>query len=231
MNDTLILGAFVLILLAAVSFYFYSRILYSERKIGLLESILLDIKMNIEMEDDRHEHEHLPGVVPISNKIVESNSEDAAFYSSILEEVQKEASQQADLGDSESLPSSAPWAGMSFPPGLGPTGSDEQTVATSPEPDSHIQPEVNYEAMTRDELSTLADKRGLRATKRMSKQNVISLLREADKNTYSGSQSGSNGFNNGPSGASTGIISLEGSADGAPLDISSGEGNAVEVKL
>jgi hypothetical protein len=71
--------------------------------------------------------------------------------------------------------------------------------------------------MSREELVVLVEKRGLRATKRMSKQNIAALLRESDKNTYGASQSGNEV--NGPAGASNGIPSVEGSSLGAPLDM------------
>jgi hypothetical protein len=222
MNDTIIVGAFMLILLAAVSFYFYSRLVYAERKIGLLESILLDLKMAMEMSEN--EHDHLPGGVPASNKIVESapagvtSEEEAAFYSSVLEEVQKEA---ASSSEEATMPPAAPWNTLPFTPDLsGPTGTLEPTTTLPQSSQPSISKvEVNYEAMTRDELAVLAEKRGLRTTKRMSKQNIISLVREADKNTYGTSETGRDAEADGPSGASTGIASLEGSNSGAPLDM------------
>ena len=219
MNDTIILGAFFLILLAAVSFYFYSRILYTERKLGLLESILLDIKMMLEMEDER-QHDHLPAAPPASNKIVDSSPEEAAFYSAVLEEVQKEANAPVDLGE---LPPAAPsWNEM--PSETGPTGTVEPTI---PQKEEVVVSPANYDSMTREELAAHADKRGIRTTKRMSKNNIISLLREVDKNTSAASGAGRDG--DGPSGASSGIPSLEGSNGGAPLDMEQVEELSVDV--
>ena len=202
MSETLIVGVLFVLLLAAVTFYFHSRMLYSERKISLLENVLLDIKINMEMSGEQGT-EHLPGVVPSSNKVVAPTEKDEmAFYNSVLEEVKTDATGPV-------LPDG--------PTGLeGPEGSvgpqDIATAATAAAP-----PQVNYDDMSREDLVLLVEKRGLRATKRMSKQNIAALLRESDKNTYGASQSGNEV--NGPAGASNGIPSVEGSSLGAPLDM------------
>ena len=52
-TELLVLGFIVFVLVGSMSFYFYSRMMYVERKINLLETILLDIKMTMEMEDSR----------------------------------------------------------------------------------------------------------------------------------------------------------------------------------
>lgn len=199
MSETLIVGVLFVLLLAAVTFYFHSRMLYSERKISLLENVLLDIKINMEMSGEQGT-EHLPGVVPSSNKVVASNEKDEmAFYNSVLEEVKTDTTGPV-------LPDG--------PTGLeGPEGAQgPQDIATAAAP-----PQVNYDDMSREDLVLLVEKRGLRATKRMSKQNIAALLRESDKNTYGASQSGNEV--NGPAGASNGIPSVEGSSLGAPLDM------------
>jgi len=202
MSETLIVSVLFVLLLAAATFYFHSRMLYSERKIDLLENILLDIKMNMEMMSDQ-ENGHLPGAVPSSNKVVASNEKDEmAFYNSILEEVKTDASTPV-------LPDG--------PTGLeGPSEDVAHDIATAAASAAAV-PQVNYDDMTREDLVLLVEKRGLRATKRMSKQNIAALLRESDKNTYGTSQSGNEV--NGPTGTSNGIPSVEGSSLGAPLDM------------
>jgi len=50
MSEVLFISAILLLLVGAMGFYFYSRVSYTDKKIGLLESILLDIKMNMDME-------------------------------------------------------------------------------------------------------------------------------------------------------------------------------------
>ena len=51
MGEVLFFTAIMLLLLGAASFYFYARLTYTEKKLNLLETILLDIKMMVEMEE------------------------------------------------------------------------------------------------------------------------------------------------------------------------------------
>jgi hypothetical protein len=206
MSETLIVGVLFVLLLAAVTFYFHSRMLYSERKISLLENVLLDIKINMEMVSE-HGNDHLPGAVPSSNKAAAPTEKDEmAFYNSILEEVKTDALRPI-LPDGPTGIEGSQVLFKDTVTAAGPTAADAPPAST----------QVNYDDMSREDLVLLVEKRGLRATKRMSKQNIAALLRESDKNTYGASQSGNEV--NGPAGTSNGIPSVEGSSLGAPLDM------------
>ena len=194
MNDVLIVGALLLVLIGATTFYLYSRILFTERKMGLIESILLDIKMNMEMVDERRVVEGAgpgPAIATATAQAPAAEADEAAFYRDVIETT-------AETVVAEATTTEAP--------------TFEEVVAT-PMPAG-----PDYDSMSRDELGSVAEKRGLRVTKRMSRSAVIALLREADKNTSGPSESGGNGIPG---------ASLDEPADGAPL--SSGE--AEEVNL
>lgn len=213
MSEILIVGALFVLLLGAAAFYFYSRLTYTERKVGLLESILLDIKMTMEMEDDAA-HDHLPAAMPTPPQAGgpapvaaaptdEVSAEEKEFYNSVLSEVQNEIVAAA-------------------------TSDGLETVAEVPEdereaPVASSRVTVNYEAMTRDELVALAEKKGLRTNKRMSKQSVVTLLRSSEGQSNDAVESG----NDSGAVAAAATTSLEGSAGGAPLDM----GMAEEIPL
>lgn len=190
-GEVLIVGVLFVMLLAAASFYFFSRLVYTERKIGMLESILLDIKMSMEMEENTPDH--LPGQMP-PPKVVDTAETETAFYNSVLESVATDADtvKPVDLG-----PGTQEYTGPT-----GPTGTS--AAVTVP---------VNYDAMSREELIAYADAQGLQTKKRMSKDTLITLLREAERNSSGLSQSGD--------GAVTG--SLDGASNGAPLDMDQAE--------
>jgi len=76
---------------------------------------------------------------------------------------------------------------------------------------------VNYDAESREDLIALAEKRGLRVTKRMAKPTIIAVLREADKSSPVQADGSS------IPGAAGVIPSMEGSSGGAPLAPESGE--------
>jgi len=205
MNDVLIVTALFLVLLGALSFYFYSRLLFSERKMGLIESILLDIKMNMEMEEERHAKAHMhhvpapekPVVSPPSmSGQVEAEELEAEYYNSVIETAVTEPVVVSDVVVSDVL-------------------DKVDTAALSGAALS--TPLVNYEADSREDLIALAEKRGLRVTKRMAKPTIIAVLREADKSSPVQADGSS------IPGAAGVIPSMEGSSGGAPLVPESGE--------
>lgn len=171
MNEALFLSAILLLLIGAMGFYFYSRVTYTDKKINLLESILLDIKMTMDMESQLHIPPPLKEPEPFEPEDSEELKEEAAaMYSSVIEAAA--------------------------------TGLDES--AETPVVEAAAMPD--YDSMSREELNALAEKRSLRVTKSMKKGQVISLLRESDKNSSVQTDTGVNA-----------TLSTEGSGGGAPL--------------
>lgn len=193
MNEVFIVGALLLILMAAAAFFLYSRLLYAERKIGLIESILLDIKMSMEMEEEARPAMP-PKEAPVFAPMVEavgseapSTEADIAYYSSVIE--------SATEVTTETI-----------------TGAIAEPAAQEQIPAAQL----NYDAYTRDELAAIAEKRGLRVTKRMSKSAIADLLRGSEQTSSAAPVAGDEQ----PFGAA--VI-----AGGAPLD----NGPLEEVEL
>jgi len=201
-TELLVLGFIFFVLVGSVSFYFYSRMMYIERKISLLETILLDIKMTMEMEDNRQHNEfvHYGGKAPspviikdLSGTPLDSKNDSeelvtqTEFYNMVLE-----AAPSAPLSESKVDDGAAPSA-VALP---------------------------DYDTLGREELVSLAEKRGLRLTKRMSKQAVLALLREADKNSSGKQETDRDGA------SVTG--NMDGSNEGAPLDMVESEALPLE---
>jgi len=87
MSEVLFLSAVLLLLIGAMGFYFYSRVAYTEKKVNLLESILLDIKMNMDMETPLHIPPPLKEPEPFEPEDSEElKAGEAAMYSSVIEE-------------------------------------------------------------------------------------------------------------------------------------------------
>jgi len=151
-----------------------------------MENILLDIKMSMEMESEAR-HEHMLEVPPKVNILPDESQElkDATdYYNTVLETM-------AAMPD---LSGNAPVF-------------DEQVIEVP-----HTNVTVNYEAMTREELATLAEKRHLRVPKGARKNALVTLLREADNRGSNVSESGKEDV----TGAGV-FSSMEGSSDGAPI--------------
>ena len=181
-QETLVVAVFLAVLFGAVSFYLYSRLSYSEKRVGLMESMLMDIKMAIESSEQAHEHS-LPLVpplpptalftppAPLENDDVQELPEEA-FYSSVLAaatEVEVEAGAEEE--------------------------EEETQLVKQLEAQESVVPKVvkvvpNYDAMKKDELQKLAEQRGLRVRKTSGKGEIITLLRKNDTNNTTPSSSG-----------------------------------------
>jgi hypothetical protein len=198
MNEILVVGVLFLVLLGAASFYFYSRLLYTERKMGLIESILLDIKMSMDMEEEHnvvYEGTMGPGgkvTMTAPAPAPNANSEsDIAYYNAVLEST---GNPEETTKVSEVVAEVA-----------------EVAAAAPAQPQPIPSSELNYDAYTRDELAAIAERRGLRVTKRMGKTAIVNLLRESPANPSTKSEQE---VTDGAPASS----SLEGSSGGAPLD-------------
>jgi hypothetical protein len=148
MNESVFVTAILLLLVGAMGFYFYTRIAYTDKKLGLLESLLLDLKMHMDMEAPLHIPPPTKEAEPFEPEDSEElKAEEAAMYTSVME--------------SAAVP-------------------DEVVVSVAADAGAST---VDYDSMGRDDLMTLAQKKGLRVTKSMNKAAIVNLLRESEKNS------------------------------------------------
>ena len=172
----------LIILFGGACFYMYSRMVYSEKRIGLMESILLDVKMAMESVEDsmRAPMPMTPpfgGGAPIpqaSEKVVGDSIQDDQFYSQLLKEVTDEHAGHI-VPESEPAVEAAP----SLDLGAAPPAEVVPTPAGSP-----------YDAMSRQDLLNLLERRGLRVTKRAGRGEMISVLRNSDASANRSSETG-----------------------------------------
>lgn len=163
LSESASIGILLLLIFGAVSFYLYSRINYTEKRMGLMENMLLDIKMGLESMN-KEEPEFIPEPVgapqPMNSEETEVLPEEENYYKSVLEQA-----------------------------GDGPTA----TTATESSEVVHEEKavvSVNYESMTKDDLITLAEKRGAKVGKRPGRKELIAALKKLDE-SKSGEVSGS----------------------------------------
>jgi len=205
MSEVLFMASVLLLLIGAMGFYFYTRSVYTEKKVNLLETILLDIKMMLEMEDLSPTVHSLKydGASSLSAKNGPVPVEDTVR---ILEPANLERDDSQELKDETEYYNSV-----------------IESVAAESSPDtneaSNVVPSVNYDVLSRDELVALAEKKGLKVTKRTQRQTIVNLLRESEKNTSGTVELGKDDGVTGP------FASME--DRGAPLDV----GNVEEVRL
>jgi hypothetical protein len=200
--DALIIGLIVLFICAAACFYLYMRISFIERKGGMMESVIVDLKMAI----DSLMNSGMGGgqaPIPISPQpkveisapapLDPAESEpipEEGFYSSVLEQAHDEAA---------TAPAEAA-VGISLEKAM------EGLAETAAEPE--------LDSMTKNDLLAEAEKRGLRAKKSSSREQLLTLLRRSAPLQNSGNTPGADG---------NGAASLDGS-----VNVDLGQGAALE---
>lgn len=168
LSESATIGILLLLIFGAVSFYLYSRINYTEKRMGLMENMLLDIKMGLESMH-KEEPEFVPEPVgaprPMESSEAEPLPEEETYYQSVL----------AQAGENEAAV----------------TETEAETEAEGTEAVHEEKPAVsmNYESMTKDDLIALAEKRGVKVGKRPGRKDLIAALKKFDE-TKSGEVSG-----------------------------------------
>jgi len=170
LSESITIGLLLALVFGALFFYLYSRIAYTEKRISLMENILLDIKMNQEQipmqftphippNINFHDISRVPIVVNRSNR-----SEPEPHKETVLESLDK-------------------------PLVIDPVSEEIYTNIlndahneVSKEEDSVAPPKlsVNYESMTKEELLEIAKKRGLRTGNKPGREKLLQLIRKSE---------------------------------------------------
>jgi len=179
MSESIAIAIFLILLFGSATVYLYSRITYNEKRLGMMESLLVDIKMMIESsEEERAPVMPVASVYSYPAKEVRSgqavsmeemdtfeNREDESMYAAVLE--QTDASGNTEGLDAEVL---------------------EEAEAEAEPIASKVR--ANYDGLTRAELAALAEQRSIRVTKRAGRGEIISALRKADESNNSTAATG-----------------------------------------
>jgi len=213
-SESLIVGLIVLLLCGAACFYMYVRMTFLEKKFLVMESILVDVRVAMDSLMMEHMSQppapiaitpgiHLPP--PVNEESSEMNAiPEETFYSSVLEqaheaaEVQEGQTADAVLESFEAMPAAAAAAAA---------------AANTPVKQS-------LDSMTRAELVTLAESKGIRVKRSMNRGEVLSLLRRMDPTQNESLATGAENV----SGSAGGSQQLGSSLDGvSPMDMEQGE--------
>jgi ribosomal protein S16 len=174
LNDALTIGIVLTLVFGALCFYLYSRVTQVEKRVGLTENILLDLKMATENTLLSMGHEGSQGEVtqieavgvptPLDKEEVEALSEEA-FYKSVLQGAVSTdtAAKLSPIEENESTT-------LEPVPGSAATASDSSTSV-------HL--DVNYESLTLKELKALAKQRSVNVSATAHKKDIIDSLKRA----------------------------------------------------
>ena len=172
LSESATIGILLLLIFGAVSFYLYSRINYTEKRMGLMENMLLDIKMGLESmhkEEPEFVPEPVGGPRPMESSEAETLPEEESYYQNVLQQANTELVENDGNTNAN-------------------TNANVNTNANTLT-DERPNVSANYESMTKDDLIALADKRGAKAGKRPGRKDLIAALRKLDE-SKSGDVSG-----------------------------------------
>ena len=159
LSDSLTIGILLILIFGAVSFYLYSRMGQNEKRLGLLESLLLTLKMSTEAS--------LSGP-----DMVEAMSSPSPLQAGDVDQVNEE--EYADmLKDVPSGP--APSSVSAVAPDVSEEAEAEELLRSMNVEKTPVN--VNYESMTLKELRGLATQRGLPASLTKKKELIDALKR------------------------------------------------------
>jgi len=151
LSDSLTIGILLILVFGAVSFYLYSRMGQNEKRLGLLENLLLTLKMSTEASLSGPDMvEAMSGPTPLRADEVDQVNEEE--YADMLKEV------------GPFVPS-------------GPPASEEAEAEELLRSMNVEKVSVNYESMTVKELRGLATERGLPSSLTKKKELVDALKR------------------------------------------------------
>ena len=169
-TESLTIGITLTLVFGAVCFYLYSRLVQNEKRVSLIESILLDVKMSMEMvgqggvrgggnnEDDMsvEQVEPVSGPEPLSQNDVDESEEEA--YKDVLQQVSSQPELKTfDLSGAKPTKSAA-------------TAAAVEVTKVTP----------TYESMTVKELKELTKKRNLKTPHGAGRKELTEALRKTD---------------------------------------------------
>ena len=169
LSESLIIGLVVLLLCGAVSFYIYARMMYAEKKLTVMESILVDMRVALDsIMSERHGHPaaipiaHTPGgEVPGPAEPVDAPTDVSGSDTQGAPGEAEEKFYGAVLDQAHDITAEVTGAGL-----------EENVVVAAAAP-------VAFEKMSRAELAAHAEKNGFRVKKSMSRGEIESMLRRA----------------------------------------------------
>jgi len=161
LSDSLTIGILLILVFGAAAFYLYSRLTQTDKRLSLMENVLLTLKMSTEasmMGPDSVEPVSMPSPLQ-ADDVDDVNEEEYA-------EMLKRASVPSEEAAAEELLRSIP------------TPLKEAAVASTESTARKM--DANYESMSLKELQALAKTRGLAGvTKVTKKRELIDLLKRS----------------------------------------------------
>ena len=170
LNDSLTIGILLILIFGAVAFYLYSKLVQNEKRVGLLENLLVSLKMSTEASLGGPD-----SVEPISGPLPLEEVEEEE-YADLLKDLPVVTSQGEEKKGSPS---------PSVSSRVEEEGADEldaeallRSIPTEVPKSSASVVDANYESMTLKELQGLAKQRGLSGVPQRKRDLIDALKRQ-----------------------------------------------------
>lgn len=179
LSDALTIGIVITLVFGALFFYLYSRLTQNEKRVSLIENILLDLKMSADagwgvhgsiQEENQEEDSMVVDQVkpvsapePLASEDVDTNDE--SMYKDLLAQTNAPDVQLASGRSVDEI--------KSFDLNTNKASSPKAPIQVT-----KVQP--NYESMSNKELKSLAKQRGISISSAAGKKEIIAALRKAD---------------------------------------------------
>ena len=185
LSESLTIGLLLTLVFGALFFYLYSRVSYVEKRVGLLENILIDIKMKQEQQPAQ--------VLPIRHPSVTFNHVASMPPPQVAHQVVHQAPpqplvdteiQEENLGDfipsidTNQVSNDEMYAGVLDE--VHATLDLSENSVPDVVSDSLPKLTVNYESMTKEELVEVAKKKGIRVSNRPGREKLLQLIRSSE---------------------------------------------------
>ena len=173
-SESLTIGLLLTLVFGALFFYVYSRVTYSEKRIGLIEKLVLNLKMEQE-EKPIHVLPRIPPQMTFHQlsqpqMFVPSSQQEPVKQEPVRQEpVRQEPVRQEPVRQEESLQTDTLDESMY---------NDVLEEAHNDAVETTIQ--INYESMTKDELLEAAKAKGIRVGNRPGREKLIQLLKKSE---------------------------------------------------
>ena len=177
LGDSLTVGIVLALVFGAVCFYLYSRMSQNEKRVGLLENLLLSLKMSTEAS-------------LFGPDMVEPTSSPAPLSSTDVEEVSEEnyAEMLKGLGSAAAAAPVVPAPAAPAPAAAEESVSDEKAAEELLRSLDTRKMDANYESMSLKELQALAKQRSLAGAGQMRKRELIDALKRQGEDAPSAPQ-------------------------------------------
>jgi outer membrane biosynthesis protein TonB len=169
LNDTFTVGIIFIFLIAAVFFYFYTRLTQVEKRMKLLETILLDLKVATESS--------FVGFPAPTKEVPETEPEPEAEA-----EIQTQAEIQAEAPEPEPEPElqTTEVEIKNIFEEIDSSTTKHITLTDDTIPTASAAQATNYDFQTLKELQAIAKQRGITGTSGMKRAALIDLLKQKD---------------------------------------------------